>query len=70
MSSPLSRVPWALTYAARRTAGVTVLLAERVGVAVFPSNPPDALLSGWAAGYAAGSLDPSPDVPSLAVTAP
>jgi hypothetical protein len=69
MSSPLSRVPWAVSYVARRTAGVSLLLAERVGVAVFPSAPPDPVTSGWAAGYAAGTLDALTEAPSLVATA-
>jgi hypothetical protein len=60
----------AVTYVARRTAGVSLLLAERVGVAVFPSTPPDALVSGWAAGYAAGTNDALPPTPSLVATTP
>ena len=66
MSSPLFRVPLAVTYVARRTAGVSLLLAERVGVAVFPSSPPDALVSGWAAGYVAGTSDALTEAPLIA----
>jgi hypothetical protein len=59
-----------MTYVARRTAGVSLLLAERVGVAVFPSTPPDALVSGWAAGYVAGTSDALTETSSLVATAP
>jgi hypothetical protein len=68
MSSPLSRLPWAVTYLARRTAGASLALAEQVGVAVFPSNPPGGIQGGWAAGYAAGSLDALPVEPLAAAT--
>ena len=70
MSSPLSRLPLVVAYLARRTAGASLLLAEQVGVTVFPSTPPDAAVNGWAAGYAAGTRDALPDGPSLAATAP
>ena len=70
MSSPLSRVPWAVSYVARRTAGASLLVAERVGIAVFPSNPPDTLVTTWAAGYAAGTADALPERPALVATAP
>ncbi len=50
--------PRSLGYLARRTVGASVLLADRVSAAVFPSVPPAAKgPEGWAAGYAAGVLD-------------
>jgi len=67
--SPLSRFPWAVAYLARRTAGASLLMAERVGVVVFPSTPPDPVVSGWAAGYAAGTLDALQDGPQLTASA-
>jgi len=60
MPSPWSHLPWSITYLARRTAGITAALAEQVGVAVFPSQPPRE--ASWAAGYAAGVLDALDDV--------
>ena len=70
LMSSLSRLPWAVAYLARRTAGASLMLAETVGVAAFPSRPPaDLALSGWAAGYAAGSTDALPDG-SLVTTTP
>ncbi|HUR14927.1 MAG TPA: hypothetical protein VM097_10610 [Mycobacteriales bacterium] len=70
MLSPLFHVPWALTYVARRGAGASLLLAERVGVAVFPSTPPDVLMGSWAAGYAAGTLAAFDEAQPVAAAAP
>lgn len=65
MPTPWSRLPWSVTYLARRTAGVTAVLAEQVGVAVFPSRPPRD--ESWTAGYAAGVLDALDDLEPAAV---
>ena len=69
MPSPWLPVPWPVSYLARRTAAVAVRLAEEVGVTVFPSAPPlSALEGGWAAGYAAGTLDALEDTPLTVAT--
>lgn len=60
MPSSLSRLPWSVTYLARRTAGVTAVLAEQLGAAAFPSRPHRQ--GDFAAGYAAGVLDALGDV--------
>ena len=54
---PLYLFPRSLGYLARRTAGASLLLAEQVGVTVFPSAPATLYPHGWAAGYAAGVFD-------------
>ena len=66
MLSSWSRVPWSVTYLARRTAGVSLLLAEQVGVTLFPSAPPRE--EAWAAGYAAATRSALDDVDVLAAT--